>query len=67
MNHTIQIADPAEFRGRAQRCRERAESSNIANTELLEAADTWEELARHAEALRDAFRRLDSAQGAQGR
>jgi hypothetical protein len=48
-----------ECRRRAQRLRERAESSNIAEAELLEAADTWDDLARHAEALRDAFGRLD--------
>lgn len=59
MTETGPLVDPAECRRRAQRLRERAESSNIAEAELLEAADTWDDLARHAEALRDAFGRLD--------
>jgi hypothetical protein len=42
--------------------RERAQSSTIANVELLEAADTWDDLARHAETLRDAFRRLKASE-----
>jgi hypothetical protein len=59
---TIQIADPSECRKRAGQLRERAESSTVAKGELLEAADTWDELARHAESLRDAYRRLSASE-----
>ena len=49
-----EIVDPAACRRRAQRCREQALRSTIAGTELTDAADTWEELARHAQNLREA-------------
>jgi hypothetical protein len=62
MTGTVEIVDPTECRRRAARCRERAASSNIAETELLEAAQTWDELAQRAETLRDAFRKLDQTQ-----
>ena len=58
MKNSFEIADPAEYRRRAQQCRERAESSTIAEGELLDAAKTWDELARHAETLRAAFQKL---------
>jgi hypothetical protein len=56
MAKTTEIVDPADCRRRAQQLRERAESSTIAEADLLEAADTWDELARHAESLREAYR-----------
>jgi hypothetical protein len=62
MAEAVQIADPAECRKRAGQLRERAQSSTVANVELLEAADTWDELARHAETLRDAYRRLRASE-----
>jgi hypothetical protein len=62
MAEAVEIADPAECRRRARKLRERAQSSTIANAELLEAADTWDDLARHAETLRDAFRRLKASE-----
>jgi hypothetical protein len=62
MIEVVEIVDPAECRRRANRCREQAVSSNTARTELMEAADTWDELARHAQSLRDAFSRQQSTE-----
>jgi hypothetical protein len=55
------IVDPADCHRRAQQCRERAQRSTTNSTEFLEAAETWEELARHAETLRDAFQKMGEA------
>jgi hypothetical protein len=61
MTDPTQIIDPQEYRRRAQRLRKRAQSSTLVDGELQEAADTWDELARHAEALHDTFRKLHSS------
>jgi hypothetical protein len=58
MTTTRPLADPADYRRRAQSCREKAESATFAEGDLLEAAKTWDELAEHAEMLRDAFTEL---------
>jgi hypothetical protein len=63
MTNPTQPLDPQECRRRAQRLRERAQSSTLVDAELREAADTWDELARHAEALQDAFRDLHANGG----
>jgi hypothetical protein len=60
MTEVFEIVDPAECHRRAKRRREQALSSNTAQTELMEAADTWDELARHAQSLRDALSRQQS-------
>ena len=49
MTQARPMVDPAECRRRARVCRERAQRSNINSTELMEAAETWEDLAHHAE------------------
>ena len=46
---TPTMLDPAEYRRRAQACREKAETATIAKADLLEAAAVWEQLAQHAE------------------
>ena len=66
MGKIPEIVDPADCRRRANRLRERAQSSTIAEADLLEAADTWDDLARHAESLRDAYRDARSSDRKQG-
>jgi hypothetical protein len=60
MTKGIALADPAGYRVRAQRCREQALSSPVAEAELLKAAETWDELALHAESLLESYRRLQA-------
>ena len=58
MSDTFELVDPAECRRRAQQCRDQALRFPTVREDLSEAAATWEELARHADHLQEAYRRL---------
>jgi len=45
------MLDPAEYRRRAQACREKAEKATVAKNDFIDAAATWDLLATQAEFL----------------
>ena len=54
----LDLVDPADCRRRAERCRQQAQSATATRGDLLEAAATWETLARHAEIMQKSYDRL---------
>jgi hypothetical protein len=45
------MLDPAEYRARAENCRQMARTATVTRRDFLDAAATWDMLAKQAEEL----------------